>query len=238
MVAARVRLGHSTRMSLLEAVTAALTAVADPSRAPAMQRYMKSTMPFLGVPQPVLRRVLKPVWAAHPLASAADWRREVRALWQAATYREHRYAAIDLTELRAHRGYQDLDALPLYQALITTGAWWDLVDPLAGHRLRFLLERHGAPVRAAMLEWSRGEDLWLRRAAILCQLGRKSQTDLELLYAVIEPALPSREFFLRKAIGWALRDLARAEPDEVRRYVAAHEAQLSGLSKREALKHL
>jgi 3-methyladenine DNA glycosylase AlkD len=225
-------------MSLLEAVTAALTAVADPSRAPAMQRYMKSTMPFLGVPQPLLRRVLKPVWAAYPLATAAAWRREVRAMWRAATVREHRYAAIELTELRAHRGYQDLDALPLYAELITTGAWWDLVDPLAGHRLRFLLEQHGAPIRAAMLEWSRGEDLWLRRAAILCQLGRKSQTDLELLYAVIEPALPSREFFLRKAIGWALRDLARAEPDEVRRYVAAHESRLSGLSKREALKHL
>lgn len=225
-------------MSLLQAVTAALTAVADPSRAPAMQRYMKSTMPFLGVPQPLLRRVLKPVWAAYPLATAADWRREVRALWLAATVREHRYAAIELTELRAHRGFQDLDALPLYAELITTGAWWDLVDPLASHRLRFLLERHGAPVRSAMLAWSRSDDLWLRRAAILCQLGRKSQTDLELLYAVIEPALDSREFFLRKAIGWALRDLARAEPDEVRRYVAAHEARLSGLSKREALKHL
>jgi 3-methyladenine DNA glycosylase AlkD len=89
-----------------------------------------------------------------------------------------------------------------------------------------------------MLAWSRSDDLWKRRSAILCQLTFKQDTDLGLLYAVIEPALPSREFFLRKAIGWALRQLAWTDPGEVRRWVRENEARLSGLSKREALKNL
>ena len=89
-----------------------------------------------------------------------------------------------------------------------------------------------------MRAWSRSDDLWKRRSAILCQLTFKKDTDLDLLYAVIEPALGSREFFLRKAIGWALRQHAWTDPGEVRRYVREHDKELSGLSKREALKNV
>jgi 3-methyladenine DNA glycosylase AlkD len=93
-------------------------------------------------------------------------------------------------------------------------------------------------MRREMLAWSRSDDLWKRRSAILCQLTFKKDTDLDLLYAVIEPALDSREFFLRKAIGWALRQYAWTDPKEVRRYVRDHEKELSPLSKREALKNI
>jgi 3-methyladenine DNA glycosylase AlkD len=89
-----------------------------------------------------------------------------------------------------------------------------------------------------MLAWSRCSDLWKRRTSILCQLLFKEQTDLELLYACIEPSLASREFFLQKAIGWALRQQARTNPSEVKRYVRLNQARLSALSRREALKHL
>jgi len=93
-------------------------------------------------------------------------------------------------------------------------------------------------MRKEMLAWSRSDDLWKRRSAILCQLTFKKDTDLDLLYAVIEPALSSSEFFLRKAIGWALRQHAWTDPKEVRRYVRANEGRLSPLSKREALKNV
>lgn len=162
----------------------------------------------------------------------------MRALWSGARFREERYAAIALTGLRAARPFQRADALGLYEELIVSGAWWDYVDAIAGQRLLVLLRHDPAPMKRAMRAWSRDQDLWKRRGAILCQLGAKGETDLELLYACIEPSLDSPAFFLRKAIGWALRQYARTDPAEVARYVAAHEGRLSALSKREALKHI
>ena len=120
--------------------------------------------------------------------------------------------------------------------MIVTGAWWDFIDPIASQRLHAILIHDRAEMREAMLAWSRDDHLWKRRIAILCQLNAKSNTDLELLYACIEPSLGSREFFLRKAIGWALRQYARTDADEVRRYVEAQGDRLSGLRRREALK--
>src|SRR5262245_7605408 len=126
----------------------------------------------------------------------------------------------------------------MYEEMIVSGAWWDFVDALAKHRLGLLLRRYPGPMRRRMLAWSRSPDLWKRRSAILCQLDFRGETDLELLYACIEPSLSSREFFLRKAIGWALRQHAWTDPAEVRRYVRAHRAELSPLSRREALKNV
>jgi len=93
-------------------------------------------------------------------------------------------------------------------------------------------------MRKKMFHWSRSQNLWKRRSAILCQLSFKTETDLDLLYAAIEPSLVSKEFFLQKAIGWALRQYAWTDPREVRRYVRANAARLSALSKREALKNI
>ena len=126
----------------------------------------------------------------------------------------------------------------MYEELIVTGAWWDYVDVLAKHRVGRLLRTYPGPMRRRMLAWSRSRDLWKRRTSILCQLDFKGDTDLALLYACIAPSLASREFFLRKAIGWALRQHAWTDPDAVRRYVRDHEAALSPLSRREALKNV
>ena len=210
--------------SLARDIRKALAAVADPARAAPMQAYAKSAMPFLGVTTPARRKVCREVFAGLDLKTAAAWRRTVLALWRGARYREERYAAIDLTEARRFDHYQDLAALPMYEEMIVTGAWWDYVDAIAGHRLGLLLRRFPREMRKQMLAWSRSDDLWKRRSAILCQLTFKEDTDLELLYATIEPALDSKEFFLRKAIGWALRQYACTDPNEVRRYVREHEA--------------
>jgi 3-methyladenine DNA glycosylase AlkD len=203
-----------------------------------MQAYMKSEMPFLGVPSTPMRAAVRAVFAGHGLASAEQWRKDVLGLWRGATHREERYAALVLCGDRRAKAFQRMDALPMYEELIVTGAWWDYVDDIAAHRLGAVLEHEPKPMRAAMLKWSRDEDMWKRRASIICQLTFKQETDLELLYACIEPSLESKEFFLRKAIGWSLRQYAKTDPREVKRYVKANEARLSGLSRREALKNL
>ncbi len=223
-------------MSLGEAVRLALREAAEPDKAAAMQTYMKSKMPFLGVLAGPRRAALKRVFAAHRIDSAPEWRRAVLALWREAEYREELYAAIQLTGHRPYRDYQTLYTLPMYEEMIVSGAWWDLVDELATHRIGALLAAFPDSMRPLMLQWAHDDDLWKRRTAILCQNRFKASTDTALLFACIEPSLSDNDFFARKAIGWALREYAKTEPREVVRYVRAK--GISGLSRREALKNL
>lgn len=224
--------------ALLAQLRSELQRAGDSAKAASMQAYMKSTMPCHGVPMAATRRLCKEIFARLHFADAAQWRQWVLALWRQAQFREERYAAIELTEHRLARPFQDLDALPMYEELIVTGAWWDYVDALAAHRLSVLLKKEPAAVSRLMRQWSCCGDLWKRRSAILCQLPLKERTDKVLLADCIEPALTSREFFLRKAIGWALREYAGTEPQWVVDYVRTHAAKLSPLSKREALRKL
>jgi 3-methyladenine DNA glycosylase AlkD len=224
-------------MTLLETIRAHLAAVAEPERAAGMQAYMKSAMPYLGVSAVPLRQVCKEAFADLRYDSAPQWHADVLALWRRARFREERYAAIELTGLRAARPFQRIDALPMYEEMIVTGAWWDYIDPIAGQRLWAILEHERESMKRTMLAWAVDENIWKRRGSILCQLRAKQQTDLDFLYACIAPSIASNEFFLRKAIGWALRQYAWTDPAEVIRYVEAH-PELSGLSKREALKNV
>jgi 3-methyladenine DNA glycosylase AlkD len=132
--------------------------------------------------------------------------------------------------------------LALYRHLVVSGAWWDLVDPVAGHNVGDLLVAHPAALTPVLRDWAVDDDLWLRRTAVICQLHRTDDLDVDLLRHALEANLEDsrhgREFFIRKAVGWALRQRARADPDWVRAFVAEHEDRLSGLSRREALKHL
>jgi 3-methyladenine DNA glycosylase AlkD len=224
--------------ALLEGMRASLRLRADSGRAPDMQAYMKSAMPYLGVMSTPMREACREVFATHLLSDFDEWRDTVLALWHGAQFREERYAALELVGATRYRSFRTLDALALYRELIVSGAWWDLVDGLATHEIADLLRKHPEEMRPVILDWAHGADPWLRRTAIICQVGLKRTTDRELLYACIEPNLPERGFFLRKAIGWALREYAKAEPEAVRVYVEANAARLSGLSKREALKHL
>ena len=203
-----------------------------------MQSYMKSELPYHGVSAVELRRICKKVFSDHEITTAEQWRDDALAIWRGAKFREERYAAIGLCGDRRARAFQTMESLPMYEEMITTGAWWDYVDSLAAHRLGDILCNEPKPMRRAMLQWSRDADMWKRRSSILCQLRFKEKTDLDLLYASIEPSLSSKEFFLRKAIGWALRQYAWTDPKEVKRYVREHEAELSPLSVREALKNV
>lgn len=192
---------------------------------------MKSALPFLGVRVPRVRAVTRAL--ARGTTDAAVLRGAALVLWREAAYREERYAASALMALRPVRAR--LDMLDVHEEMIRTGAWWDHVDEVS-HRLTETLEEHPAEMTPLLRAWSRDDDFWVRRASIISQLGRRDATDRELLAGVIEPNVADAEFFIRKAIGWALRELGKSDPEWVRAFVESHE--LSPLSRREALKLL
>ncbi len=206
-----------------------------PARAVGARAYMKSEMPFHGVAAGGTREVARAALGRFPFADAAAWRAGIRALWRDAAFREERYVAIEILKAPRYREFLDLDALPVLAEIIAVGAWWDYVDAVATRPLGELLARHPTAMRRTLRAWSKGESLWLRRAAILAQLNFKERTDRALLVRLIEPSLASREFFLAKAIGWALRQFARTDPVWVRAYVEEHRALLAPLAIRQAL---
>lgn len=208
---------------------------ADPARAAGAQAYMKSSILSLGVRVPEVRRCVVAAAAAFPVESPDQLRATVLVLWREAQWREERYAAIDLTGLRLVA--KDLLMLPVYEEIIRTGAWWDFVDGVS-QRICGLLLAHRTAMTSVLLEWSTDDDFWIRRAAITSQLKAKAATDTELLRATIEPNLDHQGFFIRKAIGWSLREFAKTNPAWVRDFVTEHARQLSPLSRTEALRHL
>src|SRR6266481_4090559 len=134
--ASRVSLkGAGTNGALLGDLRSALVKVAIGSRAPNMQAYMKSSMPYHGVTAPLLRVVCRELFASVRFADGEDFRDSILGIWRGARFREERYAAIELSGHRAAKAFQTLDQLELYQELIVTGAWWDYVDQLASHRV-------------------------------------------------------------------------------------------------------
>jgi 3-methyladenine DNA glycosylase AlkD len=200
-----------------------------------MRAYMKSEMPFYGVQAAARNAIVREVLAPWRL-DEPSWRTTMEALWREASRREERYLALALAGLPRYRRYRTVSALDLWEELIVDGAWWDLVDPIAVGLVGELVMRERAAVAPVLLGWSVDPNMWKRRSSIIAQVKAKERTDLELLYACIEPNRADREFFVRKAIGWALRSYAWIDPDEISRYAETHE--LSGLSRREALKNV
>ncbi len=225
-----------TPRALLLALRRDLRAAADADRAEGMRSYMKSSMPFHGVSSPDVKAICRSRFLTLEFASFAEWSGAVRYLWEHAAFREERYCALQLAGHKSARAFQTPEALPLYEHLIVDGAWWDFVDDVASHRLGPILLTHPREMKKAMRAWSRSSDMWKRRSSIICQITLKERTDLSLLDACIRPSIASNEFFLRKAIGWALRSYAWTDVHFVEQYVKTH-PELSGLSQREALKN-
>ena len=225
---------HAIRRHLLRE----LRAVADPNKAPQQQAYMKSEMPYLGVVMPVQRKIARAVFKAHPLPDPASWRHVVLEIWRNAKFREERYSAMELAGSSAYHQWLTMDAMPMLDELIVTGAWWDYVDTIAINLVGHILAANHSQLTPEMTRWARDDDLWRRRTSILAQLKFKARTDEALLFYAIESSMDSSEFFLRKAIGWALREYSKTHPTVVARYIGKHDQQLSPLSKREGLKVL
>ncbi|MGB3186052.1 MAG: DNA alkylation repair protein [Ornithinimicrobium sp.] len=230
--------GSDAAPDVADRIRSGLAHVGDPERAAGQQRYMKSAMPYRGITSAELKKVLRPILAGWAPASRAAWEGSVRGLWDDAAYREERYAALALVKHRVAKQWLDVEALPLLRHLIVTGAWWDLVDDVSTHPLRDALLADRSRVDPVMRVWALGEDQWLRRASLLCQITTKDQVDTRLLRHAVEANMDEKSFWLRKAIGWALRDYAHTDPEWVRAEVDRLGDRLSGLSRREATKHL
>jgi 3-methyladenine DNA glycosylase AlkD len=220
-----------TPKAFVETVRSGLAELADPVKAPEMQAYMKSDMPFLGVQKPGRVALIR---SLPRIEDRSEWLEVVQTLWREATYREERYVALALS---GDRRFQSVDLMPWFDEMIVTGAWWDYVDEIASKRVGPLLRSDPDVIRPLMLRWSVDADRWRRRTSIICQLGFKAATDDELLTACVDANVDDPDFFLRKGIGWALREYAKTEPGWVRAFVEARPG-LSPLSRREALKHL
>lgn len=213
----------------------ALAKAANPEKAGPMAAYMKTDQPFYGVQKKGRSGVHRELVRRWPPEDRAAYRAGVLALWRRPN-REEQYLAIDYA--KAFPRFVTLSSLPLYRRLIVQGAWWDFVDDIAVHLVGDVLDRQRDRTTPKVRAWIDDDDLWLRRTAIICQIGDKEDTDEALLFEACAARLHETEFFIRKAIGWALRDYARTAPDAVRTFVLAHRDSLSGLSFREATKHL
>lgn len=195
---------------------------------------MREQFEFLGLATPAQRALGRQVVAGLPPPSEDELRTVALGCWELAE-REYQYFACDY--LRTHLDVPGAGFLPTIRTLITTKSWWDTVDPLATRIVGGLVDRHPALV-ATMDEWSADGNLWLVRTAILHQLHYGPGTDTGRLFDYCTRQAGHRDFFVRKAIGWALRQYARTDPAAVRDYVRAHRAVLAPLSVREATKHL
>jgi 3-methyladenine DNA glycosylase AlkD len=210
-----------------------LRPAADPERAGPMRAYMRGQFAYLGIPSPKLKQLIRAMAVPKPL-SEKQLRETALKLWRLPE-REFQYVAVAL--LRRDAKLCGPGFLATARDLIVAKSWWDTVDELAVHVVGVLVRQHPELV-STMDEWLTGDNLWLSRTAILHQNGWKTQTDPQRLFRYCVTQAGHPDFFIRKAIGWALRDYAWTEPEAVRQFVAANAEVLSGLSKREALKNI
>jgi 3-methyladenine DNA glycosylase AlkD len=212
-----------------------LRAVADPARAVDMAAYMKNVQRFVGVPSPARAALFRELRRDFVPTTPREYDAGVRALWRL-PYREGRYVALLFAE--AHKKFVTRDALALYEQMIREGAWWDVVDELAADLVGLVWARERAALDPILDRWIDDDHLWIRRTALLAQLRHKQDTDEPRLYRYCLQRAAETDFFIRKAIGWALREHAKTAPRSVARFLKEHKAKLSGLSYREAAKHL
>jgi 3-methyladenine DNA glycosylase AlkD len=218
---------------LVKEAQKALKDAANPTDAPAMQAYLKTDMPFYGVKTPPRRVMVRDLGKAFLPATQADYDKKIKALW-ALPHREEKYLAIGLA--RRWKAFIQPEAMPLYEKMIREGGWWDLVDDIAKNLVGKLVWDHPKTFWPLMEKWIHDDDLWIRRTAVLCQLAFKERTEKERLFDFCLDRAHEKDFFMRKAIGWALRQYSYADPKAVRAFVQKHEKKLSPLSRKEALK--
>jgi 3-methyladenine DNA glycosylase AlkD len=204
---------------------------ADVENAGPMKRYMRDQFEFLGIKTPQRRSLVRAFYDEYGLPPVEELAALVLELWQM-PYREYQYTAVGFLERRQRT--LTPKHIALLEQLITTKSWWDTVDGLAANQVGGVLARFPEARDGAIGRWRRAENIWLRRTTLLFQLRYKEKTDSELLYALIRENLDDREFFIQKAIGWALREYSKSDPAAVQQFVA--ETALSGLAQREALK--
>jgi 3-methyladenine DNA glycosylase AlkD len=204
----------------------------DPQRAIGMAAYMKDQFSFLGIPRPERSTLQKDFIKRARRQGKVEWQ-DVYRLWDLPE-REFQYAALDyLVALKDKLQSADIYHL---QTLIVLKSWWDTVDKLAASPVGSICLKHPEVVQNCLLPWADSDNIWLARTAILFQLKFKSKTDTDVLSSIIKPNSNSKEFFINKAIGWALREYSKTNREWVREFIDTH--TLAPLSVREASKYL
>jgi 3-methyladenine DNA glycosylase AlkD len=220
--------------TVLQRLDLAYAAAADPERAASQRAYMRDQFPYHGITMPALRVIWRGALVGLARPTEADLRDAALACWGRA---EREYTYFACFWLRRHVAVTTPPMLPTLRTLITTKSWWDTVDTLASDTVGPLVRQHPALV-STMDKWIVDENLWLARTAILHQLMAKQSTDTDRLFRYCLAQADHPDFFIRKAIGWALRQYAKTDPDAVRGFLRSYGERLAPLSVREASKHL
>jgi len=206
---------------------------ADPTQAGPMKKYMRDQFEYLGIKSPQFKVLLKQFLSEHGLPAVNDLDQIVRELWSLPE-REFQYLGVSLMSRLENQLLPK--STKTIEYTITQKSWWDTVDSIAGGTVGIHFRRFPEVCGKYLAKWRKSDNFWLRRTTILFQLNYKKETDFELLCDIIRENLGSKEFFINKAIGWALRQYARSDPKAVKKFVKA--TPLHPLSRREAMKHI
>lgn len=221
-------------MSFVNTLELAFQKHSNPENAFAMSKYMKNKFPFFGLKTEERRKVFKEIWKQNKNEVAENARKIALELYSK-PQREFHYCSIEIL-IKQLKGNYKKDDIQLIEKLIVTNTWWDSVDTIAKYILGKYLLEFPMETKNVIARFSKSENMWLNRSAILFQLNYKQKTDFEILKAECNNHKMSKEFFIQKAIGWALREYAKSNPDAVKEFVS--KANLKPLSTKEALKNI
>jgi len=209
----------------------AFAANANPENAGPMRRYMKHRFDFFGIQTPLRKEIGCAFLAATGLPRANEREEIIKELWRL-PQREYQYFALDIFEKIINKSDQDI--IELLEYVIVTKSWWDTVDRIAQKLVGALFQKYPEFIVPHTTQWMASKNIWLQRTALLFQLKYKEKTDQRLLFHFVEQLASSDEFFIQKAIGWALREYSKTSPRAVAAFVQVH--PLSTLSLRESVK--
>jgi len=204
----------------------------DSENAIAMSKYMRDMFKYYGIPTPLRKSIYKELLKKEKASSIIDW--ELLDICYEDEYREFQYFVMDYLSLVQKR--LTYDDIPKIKRYIKTKQWWDTIDGF--DRIIGNIAFSDSRINDLMLEWSKDDDIWVRRIAIDHQLSRKDKTDADLLGKIIINNLESKEFFINKAIGWSLRDYSKTNPNWVRDFIIKHKDKMDKLSIKEASKYI
>lgn len=203
------------------------------SKAPEMKRYMRNQFEFYGITSPIRKELTREMIGDIGIPAVDELEEVVRRCWNS-DYREPAYVVRDLVSKSIKK--LDRSWFDIFEELITTKSWWDTVDFVAPDLAAKLFLRFPDEIIPRTNRWIHSDNIWLQRSAIIFQLSYKANTNPDLLFSHILIRADSREFFVQKAAGWALRQYARTNPEAVRLFIMNQ--SLPALTKREGMKHL
>lgn len=212
-------------------IRAELAAQADSERAAKMAAYMKTDQPFYGVQSKPTQAIFRDTLKKHPITTHADYESIIWELWNG-IHREEMYQALRVAEIKK---FWNINAWHIYERLVHEATWWDTLDWLAGTHVGLLILKH-RELESRLIEWRTDDHLWTRRASLLAHLKHKQKTNVPLLAETILLLAHESDFFIRKAIGWVLREYSKTDAAWVTAFIQTHDAVLSSLSKREGMK--